>query len=123
MAVHMIRVLCELPKGDADVAVQNWVDNYAEWTDDPVTHGLTETTASLDGSDTVYLRGDWRFIDQGEDQTAMLNDLHERLDSMQGGLWHRLGYHVCTHDEGGGPCAWDETVAAGQIPSDIPTIT
>lgn len=123
MAVHMIRVLCEPPKGDAENAVNNWVSNYNEWTSDPVEHELTETNASMDGDGTAYLRGDWRFVDEGETATDILEDLSERLASVQGGLWHRLGYHVCTHDEeNGGPCSWDETLEWGSIPSDVPSV-
>ena len=124
MAVHMIRVFCETPKGDAQDAVDNWVANYSEWTDDPVEHTLTETTAGIDGGGTTYKRGDWRFVDQGENPTNILDDLSSRLQSFQGGLWHRLGYHVCTHDEDNPqPCAWETSVESGEIPSDVPTIT
>lgn len=121
MAVHMIRVFCEPPKGEAETAVDNWVSNYSEWTADPVKHSLVETDASIDGTGTTYVRGDWRFDDQGEAATDILNDLSNRLQSIEGGLWHRLGYHVCTHDEENPqPCSWDEKQEFGTIPSDIP---
>lgn len=123
MAVHMIRVLCETPKGEAQTAVDNWVSNYSEWTADPVEHSLVETNADIDGTGTTYVRGDWRFDDQGEDPTDILSDLSNRLQSIQSGLWHRLGYHVCTHSETNPqPCSWDEKKEFGTIPSDIPTI-
>jgi hypothetical protein len=119
MAVHMVRVFAEPPKGEAESAVDNWVSNYAEWDGDPIDHTLTETTVGIDG--TQHVRGDWRFEDQGEDATNILRDLSERLQSFQGGLWHRLGYHVCSHDEdNGGPCSWGEMVEWGSVPSDIP---
>jgi hypothetical protein len=98
MTVHMVRLLLEPPKGNAENAVDNWVTNHNEWEDDPVEHTLTETTARLDGSGTVYLRGDYRFI-QEESPTALLDDLISRLDSFQGGLWYRVGYHECPHDD------------------------
>lgn len=121
MAVHMVRVFVELPKGNAENAIQNWVDNYTEWTADPVEHSLTETTTELDGGGTQYLRGDWRFIQNGETPTDMLRDLSDRLQSFQGGLWHRLGYHVCDHDEGGSAgCSWDQKQEFGTIPTDVP---
>lgn len=121
MSVHMVRVFFEPPKGTPEMAVNNWVSNYNEWTEDPVAHSLTETTAGVDGMETAYFRGDWRFWDQGETPTDMLRDLSERLRSFQGGLWHRLAYHVCTHDEDRPqPCSWDEKVESGTIPSDIP---
>jgi len=123
MTVHMVRVFVEPPKGDAEQAINNWVENYTEWTDDSVEHSLTETDTKTDGSGTVYLNGDWRFIQEGEDPTNILDDLSKRLQSFQGGLWHRLGYHVCYHGgEGktGGACSWDEKQEFGTIPSDIP---
>jgi len=123
MAVHMVRVLCEPPRGDAETAINNWVTNYTEWTDDPVDHSLTAVTAGLDNTGTEYVRGDWRFIDNGEDKTAILDDLSGRLQSLQGGLWHRLGYHRCTYDESAPPqCAFGTVVESGTIPSDIPTL-
>jgi len=123
MTVHMLRVFIEPPKGDAENAVDNWVSNYSEWTADPVEHSLTEATAGIDGSGTAYVRGDWRFIDQGESPTEILDDLSGRLQSFQGGLWHRLGYHLCSHDEDQPhACSWDQSLEWGTIPSDIPEI-
>lgn len=123
MTVHMVRVLSESPKGEAETAIDNWVANYNEWTADPVTHELVETNTELDGSGTAYVRGDWRFLDQGEDPTNILSDLSGRLQQIQGGLWHRLGYHVCSHDaDDPTPCSWDEKQEFGSIPSDIEDI-
>lgn len=119
MTVHMVRVLCEPPKGEAETAVNNWVSNYNEWESDSVTHALVETRVGLDG--TVHVRGDWRFVDEGEDATDILQDLGDRLQSIQGGLWHRLGYHVCSHDQSDPqPYSWGETLEWGTVPSDVP---
>lgn len=123
MAVHMIRVVCEPPKGDADSAVDDWVTNYSEWTGDPVEHSLSETNTKLDGSGTQYVIGQWRFEDQGEGSTEILDDLSSKLQSLQSGLWHNLAYHVCCHDESEpGNCSWNESVSYGSIPSDVPTV-
>lgn len=127
MTVHMVRVMVEPPKGDAENAVDNWVTNYNEWTGDSVEHTMTETTAGLDSSGTTYVRGDYRFVDEGESPTDILSDLSSRLQSLQGGLWHRLGYHVCSHDEdNSSPCSWNdpdsEILEWGNIPSDIPDL-
>lgn len=117
----MIRVFCEPPKGNAEIAIQNWVENYNEWTADPVVHELSETTTEIGGNSTTFLQGDWRFHDQGEDPTDILSDLSTRLQSFQGGLYHRLGYHVCDHDEDSPtPCAWEQSTEWGTVPSDIP---
>lgn len=120
MTVHMVRVLCEPPKGEAENAIQNWVSNYNEWTADPAEHSLTETNTEMDDLGAQYLRGDWRFLDQGEQPTNILQDLSERLQSFQGGLWHRLGYHVCGHDENGRDgCDWETTLEYGTIPGGV----
>ncbi len=111
MTVHMVRVLCEPPKGDAENAIQNWVENYTEWDGDTEEHSISEINTQDDGSGVQYLRGDWRFVQNGEEPTNILGDLSERFQSVQGGLWHRLGYHVCDHDEAvGTECPpWDDS--------------
>lgn len=120
MTVHMIRVYSEPPKGDAETAVSNWVENYSEWTADSEEHSLSEATADM-GEGTTYLTGNWRFEDQGETPIDILEDLSQRLQSFQGGLWHRLAYHICYADEDNPqPCSWDEVVEFGTVPSDIP---
>lgn len=117
----MVRVMCEPPKGNAENAIANWVSNYTEWTADPSDHTLVETDTTMGGSGTAYVRGDWRFEDQGENATDILTDLSDRLQSIQGGLWHRLGYHVCSHSEDNpSACSWDEKQEFGTIPRDIP---
>jgi hypothetical protein len=36
--------------------------------------------------------------------------------------WHRLAYHVCTHDESNPqPCPWDDVRKNGSVPSHVPT--
>lgn len=123
MTVHMVRLFIEPPKGNAESAVDNWAQNHTEWADDPVEHSLTETETEIDGDGTAYLRGDYRFI-QEETPTSLLDRLESRLQSIQGGLWYRIGYHACTHDEDDPqPCSWDdsETRENGTVPSDIPT--
>jgi len=121
MTVHMVRVMIEPPKGNAESAVDNWVQNYTEWAGDPVEHSLAETTAGIDGTGTTYVRGDYRFI-QEEAVSTLLDDLEARLQSFQGGLWYRIGYHACDHNEDTpSPCAWDVTRENGPVPDDIPT--
>lgn len=117
----MVRLFIEPPKGEAESAVDNWVQNHTEWTDDPVSHTLTETNTEIDGSGTAYLRGDYHFI-QNEPTDDLLSDLEARLSGFQGGLWYRLAYHECDHDEEQStPCAWEQTRESGDIPPDIPT--
>lgn len=117
----MVRLFIEPPKGEAENAVDNWVQNHTEWAEDPVKHSLTETTAGVDGSGTTYVRGDYRFIQNGPAMT-LLDRLEDRLQSFQGGLWYRIGYHACDHDEdNSSPCSWEATRENGDIPDDIPT--
>lgn len=122
MSVHMVRMFVEPPKGEADNAIENWVSNHNEWTSDPVEHTLSETNAAIDGTGTAYLRGDYRFI-QEETPTSLLDDLEDKLQSIQGGLWYRVGYHNCTHNESEtASCDWDDKRENGTVPTDIPNI-
>lgn len=124
MAVHMVRVVCEPPKGDAETAIKNWVENYTEWTADTVEHSLIESNTSPDGSGTDYLIGSWRFEQNSESATEILTNLSERLQKIQDGLWHRLVYHICSHDkENPDSCSWDEKQEFGTIPNGTPDYT
>jgi hypothetical protein len=115
--------MMELSNGNAELAVDNWVQNHNEWDDDPVDHSLTETTAGIDGNGTTYLSGDYRFI-QEESATDLLDDLESRLQSFQVGLQYRVGYHACTHDEDSPqPCSWEQTRENGTVLSDIPELS
>lgn len=119
MTVHMVRLFLEPPRGEADSAVDNWVQNHNEWTDDPVDHSLIETTDE-DGNTMVV--GDYRFV-QDSTVTELLDTLEDRLSSLQGGLWYRIGYHACTHDEDDPqPCSWDEKRENGTVPDFVPSI-
>ena len=97
MTVHMVRLMVEPPKGESEEAVNNWVENHNQWDDDPVAHDLTEATAEIDGDGTTYARGDYRFV-QEETADELLNNLEDRLQDFQDGLWYRLAYHACDHD-------------------------
>ena len=121
MTVHMVRVCVEPPRGEAQEPLNNWVENYTQWETDPVEHELRETTTETDGG-TTYARGDYRFV-QEETADELLNDLEDRLQNFEDGLWYRLAYHACTHDEDEPtPCSWEDTREWGDVPEDIPTI-
>jgi len=122
MTVHTVRIYVEPPRGGAEEAVNNWVENHNQWEHDSVEHELTEATAGIDDDGTLYARGDWRFI-QEETADELLDDLEERLQNFQGGLWYRAGYHACDHDEDEPtPCSWEDTREWGDVPDNIPTI-
>lgn len=121
MTTHMVRLFIETPKGNAESAVDNWVENHNGWTSDPVEHTLTETNTEIDGSGVDYLSGDYRFI-QEESVDELLDDLESRLEGFQGGLWYRVGYHECSHDEDlPGSCSWEEQRESSDVPSEVPT--
>jgi len=121
MTVHMACLFVEPPRGEAAEAVNNWVENHTEWLDDAVRHDLRETNAGLEDGGTTCVRGDYRFV-QEETADELLDDLENRLQSFQGGLWYRAGYHACDHDEDNPtPCSWEDTREWGDVPEDIPT--
>lgn len=118
----MVRLLLEPPKGEAESAVDNWVQNHTEWEDDPVEHTLIETNTEPDGSGTEYVQGDYRFI-QDSTATGLLDGLESRLQDLEGGLWYRVGYHECDHDGSDrSGCAWDDIRENGPVPADVPTL-
>jgi hypothetical protein len=122
MTTHMIRLWCEPPKGNAQNAVQNWVDNYSEWAGDATEHGMTERQVSPE-DDTRVVVGMWGFVNQGEDATDILTRLRDRLSGFQGGLWHRAVYHIYTHDEDNPePCSWEYGTEYGDVPTGVPDV-
>ena len=122
MTVHMVRLIVEPPKGESEEPVNNWVENHNQWDNDPVSHELTETTADFDGNGTTYARGDFRFV-QEETADELLNDLEDRLQNFQDGLWYRLAYHACAHHEDNPqPCSWEDTRESDDVPEDVPSI-
>lgn len=123
MSVHMVRAFVEKPAGELSAAVDDWAANFEPWDGDRVSHGLTERNTELNGSGIDYICGEWRFRRNGEVPSGILNSISTELDGFDGGLWHRIGYHVCDHDEDfATPCAWDEVIESGSIPSGVPTI-
>lgn len=117
MTVHYVRVFVEPPKGEAENAIDNWVSNYSEWTGESAEYGLSEPPAA-DG----YLIGEWRFEEQGEAPTGILERLYDNLSTHQGGLWFRAFYHVCDHDreDNFGDCPTADYAAEyGAVPDEI----
>lgn len=120
MTKHMTRLYIEPPNGNAQNAIDNWVQNHNEWTDDPVEHTVSETQLDEDDSGSVAVTADYRFV-QEETPTALLDDLESKLNSFQSGLWYRVGYHECDHDEENvSGCSWEEVRENGTIPSYVP---
>jgi len=123
MTVHMVKFYIEPPNGNAETAVDNWVMNHTEWMSDPQEHTLREVPAdpAVIGS-PMTVTGTYRFL-QEEPASDLLDDLEARLQSFQGGLWYRVGYHECSQDEENPtPCSWEQTRENGSVPDDIPEL-
>jgi hypothetical protein len=124
----MVLLYVEPPKGNAESAIDNWVQNHNEWESDAKKHKLREGNTNPDGSGTEYVVGEYRFY-QDEIATTLLDNLESNLSYIQGGLWSRIGYHICDHDDetdSSGGCSWSsensEVREVGTVPSDIPEI-
>jgi hypothetical protein len=122
MTVHFVRVYVEPPKGNAQSAIDNRITNYSEWSGSATKHGLVSFPP--DGEER-YLTGFWRFEEQGETPTGILQRLYDNLSTFQGGLWFRAFYHICDHDRednfGDCPVA-DYAAEYGSVPDDIKDI-
>ena len=118
----MIRVFAataeNIGETQANQLVNQWLEDNTPWTDDPTPHEVRKTQAGIDGAGTEYFVGSVRF-EFSDDKP----DLFDQIETDCGGVldWHRIVYHVCTHDEDNPqPCSWDEKHECGDIPSDIP---
>lgn len=92
------------------------------WTDSEVTNEVpsSTTTTALDGSGTEHYRVELAF-EWSEDKSIILDQLDQYAAAYCD--WHRLGYHVCDHDESDrSGCSWDEIRENGTVPSNIPTL-
>jgi hypothetical protein len=118
----MVRLYLEPPQGNAEQAVDNCVQNHPEWTGDPIAHTFQEVTPP-DGP--TYVVGNYRF-EQSVTAIDLLDDLEQRLGNFQGGLWFRVGYHVCDHDGDDreeSDCEFDPAMTreSGAVPAGVPT--
>jgi len=123
MTVHMVRLQIEPPKEDIKTAVNNWVQNHPEWTDDPEAQSLGETdTGTLGDSGVRYIRGDFRFKET-VDRAVLLDDLQTRLQPLPDNPWWRMRWHRCHRDEANpGDCEFDpdKTRQTDDVPTKVP---
>lgn len=113
----MITVYFEPAKQAAKNAVRNWRDNHPTWENDTVSHEIVATHDPL--TDTEYVRGDFRFL-QEDTAATLLDDLTNTLDD-NSNVWYRIGYHECTHDEpDSSDSDWSEIRESGDIPEGVP---
>lgn len=122
---YEIQLIIEPPKGNAENAVKNWVQNHNEWTGDGQEHSLTEhddTEPDYDGD--PYIHGIYRFNqDSAADVSEVVDDLESRLSRMQGGLWYKIGATgECTHDREDGRRIEDYKIIrhGGSPPDSVP---
>jgi hypothetical protein len=102
----------------AQAWIDDWIADEDTWTGDPITHEIRPGNTEIDGSGTDYFGGDFRF-----EKTNSEGNIASNFASFVGVFttWHRLGYHLCPHDEAnGGSCSWDSQYEDGSVPSDIP---
>lgn len=130
MAVHMIRVVAAANSTDTPgmtlseirTAMDEWVANNSEWTEDPQSHDMNEDVLLRDGTE-VY-EGSYRFtLDDAKDN--LLQKCEDKLTDKVD--WFRLGYHSCSHDEADpSPCSWEEvrdwtSKNTESVPSSVPS--
>jgi len=99
-----------------------WLTNMGPWASDEVTNEVPQNTvtAGVDGTGTEYYRVELAF-DWTEGKAIILDNLDGYAASYCD--WHRIGYHVCTHDDADTqPCSWETTRESGTPPQDIPTL-
>lgn len=113
---------------DLETRINDWLEQNARWTEDSVTHELTERNTAIDGSGETYYAVDVRFLpdaDGGDTKANLTQKFSDKLENKV--AWYRLGYHDCAHDESkAGPCSWDDktewTDKNVTIPDGVPTI-
>lgn len=108
MTVHMFR--CYIGRGsmsvsDLETRINDWVSSNGEWTNDTISHSLTERNTAIDGSGTTYHTIDVRFT-QTDTKSNLLQKFEDKLQNKV--AWYRVGYHACSHDgDTGGNCSFD----------------
>lgn len=125
MTVHMIRVVTSI-EGDytleqVNAAMDDWVSQQSEWTDDSESHSIVEHTA--ENGETEYRIGQYRFL-LTDAKDNLLQKCEDKLVNKV--AFYRIGHHQCDHDmEGRDGCSWEEqrewTAKDATIPNDVPS--
>jgi len=125
MSVHRVRLCYSVAGAESFHGwLGTWLTNMSPWDADEVTNGVpTETTTAL-ASDAEWYQVELAF-DWAEDKAIIVDQLDGYLGSYCD--WHRLGYHVCTHDEDNpSPCSWDTDSnlprESGAVPDRVPAL-
>jgi len=122
----MVKLVSDYPDGytldQIRQVVSDWVNNHAEWTEDPVEHTVSLQNTDPEDGETEYLSGDFRF-QWDADVQALLDDAEAAIRDYV--AWYRIAYYECDHDAENGPgCPWDTSKGreynAGQIPAGVP---
>ena len=133
MTVHMFRGFIgrgSMSLTDLETRINDWLEQNARWTEDNITHELSERNTKIDGSGTVYHAVDVRFLPDADGGDTKANLVQKFEDKLQNKVdWYRLGYHECTHRDGdgsSGACSWNDVVEWTDkdvtIPNGVPTI-
>ncbi len=117
MTVHRVRLYHSTTgAGDFHAWIGQWLINMQPWADPEVTNELPEETTNREADS--YYSGELAF-EWSEDKAHILDNLDQYMASYCD--WHRLGYHVCSHDEEPlTSCSWGEVRENGSVPSYIP---
>jgi hypothetical protein len=119
MTVHRVRLVHSVTGADSYHGwLDQWLTNMQAWDAPEVTNDVPTLREPIDGSDSYY-QGELAFA-WSEDKAIILDNIHQYAQSYCD--WHRIAYHVCTHDETDPqPCSWDDVRENGVVPSHVPT--
>lgn len=122
MPIHRTRLFYSTAGGGSFHGwLGTWLANMSPWEAPDVTNSVPNGPLSTVDSNTDYYAIELAF-DWSEDKSHILDNLDQFLDAYCD--WHRIGYHVCTHDETDPtPCTWEETRESGSVPAYVPSLT
>jgi hypothetical protein len=118
----MFRILAEktanIGKVEANKVVDQWLDTYTSWVDDPTPDEITLADDPITDA-PQHFRGDLRF-ERDNDMTTIRDQIETALAGVTS--WYRIAYHQCSHDESEATaCSWDSVTDYGSVPNGMPT--
>ncbi|MFP4218810.1 MAG: hypothetical protein ACLFR6_08245 [Salinarchaeum sp.] len=120
MTAHRLRLVhSQSGADDFHAWLESWLTNMSPWDYPEVDNDLPTLREPVDGES--YYQAELAF-DWSEDESIILDNLDDYAASYCD--WHRIGYHVCEHDESDPtPCSWDTDLGrkSGSVPDHIPT--
>lgn len=119
MTIHRVKLVYPESTGAGfESWLSVWLTNMQPWAARENT--VPELTEPLpDSPAEPHYRGDLTF-EWSEDKAIIVDNINQYLRSYA--PWHRLGYHVCDHDETTRDgCSWDD-IREGGTPPDWATL-